>query len=67
MLANTNLRLQDQVDDAATKSDAAIKSKAYLEEIDELKTKLKTRNAEFDELTDKYKQATATGEAKKSA
>ncbi|ORY87994.1 hypothetical protein BCR37DRAFT_375976 [Protomyces lactucae-debilis] len=67
VLANTNLRLQDLVDNSATKNDAAIKSKAYLEEIDELKTKLKKRDADFDELAEKYKQATATGEAKKSA
>lgn len=61
VLVNETLKLQDRIDNMKTTSDGAVKSKAYLEEIEVLKKKLQKRNEEFDELAEKYKKETSTG------
>lgn len=66
VLTNETIKLQDKIGNMQVSSDGAVKAKAYTEEIDQLKSKLSKRNDEFDELAERYKNATATGVSKRS-
>lgn len=66
VLTNETIKLQDKIGNMQVSSDGAVKAKAYTEEIDQLKSKLSKRNEEFDELAERYKNATATGVSKRS-
>ncbi len=58
--------MQDRLEQMESSSDASVKNKAFNLEIEELKAKLKTREAEYDELSERYKRDTSTGEIKKN-
>ena len=61
VLVNDTLIMQDKLDRPVVD----VKTKAFTEEIEELRKKLKTRDTEYDELAEKYRRETST-EAKKS-
>lgn len=61
VLVNDTLKMQDKIDNMQASSDGAVKAKAYIEEIEQLKKKLHKRDEDFDDLAEKYKRETSTG------
>lgn len=61
VLVNDTLKMQDKLDNIKINEDTSQKSKAYLEEIDQLQKKLHQRDQEYDELASKIQQASSTG------
>lgn len=59
VLVNDTLEMQDKLDKVSASSESAVKSKAFTEEIEELRKKLRTRDQDYEELAKEYKNATS--------